>query len=191
MKNMKFSPGQLYHVYNRGNNHQTVFFTYANYLLFLRKWRAFVAPHVDTFAYCLMPNHFHFLIRTADELPPNAVNQGIGTLLSSYTQAVNQSQGRSGSLFQQHTKAKNLSEGDAAYALTCFHYIHQNPYAAGLVNEMERWEFGSFKDYAGLRNGTLCNQTAARMLLDLSTDAGQFYEQAYRSIPEDRVRNLF
>ena len=72
---------------------------------------------------------------------------------------------KTGSLFRQKTKIKSLSDAEILigakrqdYYFNCFHYIHQNPYRAGLVKKLEDWEFSSFKDYAGLRNGTLCNK---------------------------------
>ncbi len=49
----------------------------------------------------------------------------------------------------------------ADYYFNCFHYIHQNPLVAGLVKNLEDWNFSSFKDYAGKRNGTLCNKSLA------------------------------
>jgi putative transposase len=190
---MRFEAGKIFHVYNRGNNQQRIFFERENYLFFLRKVRKHVLPHGDLLAYCLMPNHFHFLIvvkpsspfpsngfapsdgNGEEDVDPLALNLGIAVLLRSYTQAINKQYQRTGSLFQQKTKAKYLTE-TADYAFICFQYIHQNPLRAGLVAQLEAWEFSSFNDYAGFRAGTLCNQSLARELLDLSPT--QFYQQS-------------
>ena len=59
---MDFAEGHIYHVYNRGNNSQTVFFNRENYLFFLEKLRVHIRPHADVLAWCLMPNHFHWMI---------------------------------------------------------------------------------------------------------------------------------
>lgn len=59
---MDFSPGHIYHVYNRGNNSQTIYFTRDNYLFFLEKLRKYILPHADVLVWCLMPNHFHLMI---------------------------------------------------------------------------------------------------------------------------------
>lgn len=123
---MKFYPGQVYHVFNRGNNRGQVFFEDENYLFFLRKARKYILPFADIICYCLMPNHFHFLImpnQKASEpgtiLKPGSkfdvdkniyqekMSQNIGILLSSYTQAVNRKYNRSGSLFRAKTKVKD------------------------------------------------------------------------------------
>lgn len=190
MKNMVFHPRRLHHFYNRGNNRQPIFFSRDNYLLFLKKAQQHLLPHCDILAYCLMPNHFHFMLDTHETLQPNALNLAIGTLLSSYTQAVNLRLRRTGSVFQQHSKAKCLEVSDAQYPLTCFHYIHQNPYVARLCKRMEDWEFSSFCDYLG-RPGGFCNQAKAHQLLDLPTDRQTFYEQSYRTIPPNRLRGIF
>lgn len=58
---MKFYPQQLFHIYNQGNNRRKVFFTDENYQFFLWKMRAYLLPFGDLIAWCLMPNHFHWL----------------------------------------------------------------------------------------------------------------------------------
>jgi len=59
--------GSYYHIYNRGNNKESIFLDEDNYLYFLTKWKKYLHPFVDTLAYCLMPNHFHFLIKVKPE----------------------------------------------------------------------------------------------------------------------------
>ena len=64
---IEFSNGQIYHVFNRGNNLQTVFFIRENYLFFLDKIRKSILPHANILAWCLMPNHFHLMIEVVNE----------------------------------------------------------------------------------------------------------------------------
>ena len=90
-------------------------------------------------------------------------------------------------MFQQKTKAKYLDNVDLA--LTVFHYIHQNPVEAGLVQQMEDWEFSSFRDYAGLTADTLCNQQLAFELFGMNRET--FYEQSYKAIEEKEMREIF
>ena len=101
-------------------------------------------------------------------------------LLSSYSKAINKQEGRTGNLFQQKTKALCVSESKDGTPQTVFHYIHQNPMKAGLVNKMEDWEFSSLKDYLGLRNGMLCNRDLAKQYLDLDFD--RLYQDSYEVI---------
>lgn len=64
---MKFVENEIFHVYNRGNQKQPIFFNRGNYLYFLQKVRYHLFPICDILAYCLMPNHFHFFIKTNEK----------------------------------------------------------------------------------------------------------------------------
>lgn len=185
---MNFQPNHLYHIYNRSINHEKLFYSHENYLFFLRKVRVQLLPHCDFLAYCLMSTHFHFLIYTHDNVDEKNFKKSIGILLRSYTSAINKQNGSHGSLFQQHTKAiQVLDYPDSNYSFICFNYIHQNPLVAGLVSKMEDWEYSSFKDYLKLRNGTICNQSLARQLLDFDDDIDLFYKTSYSVINTDKI----
>ena len=179
---MQYQPATLYHIYNQGNNKQKVFFKHENYLFFLQKIRKHLLDHTDLLCYCLMPNHFHLLVFTKPDLVSEqyALSKGINIMLRSYTRAINVQENRSGSLFRPNTKAKDgiidefiTSEGKHKdvffgqnnYAWDCFHYIHNNPVKGGLVGKAEEWPYSSASDYAGVRNGTLCNQTLAKEVI--------------------------
>lgn len=198
---MLFEKERLYHIYNQGNNRQPIFFDWENYLFFLQKMRKYLLPYCDMVAYCLMPNHFHWMVEVkevaielnSDSLsqretitkPPKVrtFNDSIGLLIRSYTQAINKQQNSTGSLFRPHTKAECLTQPDGItpsfyntgfgtqinthcpedeYAQVCFDYIHQNPVRARLVANTEDWEYSSFRDYCGMRNGSLINKNAAK-----------------------------
>ena len=195
---MKLIANQFYHIYNQGNNQETIFLERNDYLRFLTKYRFLVAPNCDTIAYCLMPNHFHFLVGVTEKseeqvrlggIEVDRVTDGFRKLLSEYAQEFNKKYHRSGSLFRQKTKGKLLSDNSGDYATTCFHYIHQNPYRAQLIKNMEDWEFSSFRDYIQLRNGTLCKKEIASLYFELS--ASNFYEESYQVIPDSVVEKLF
>lgn len=172
--------------------------------------RSRLLNHCDILAYCLMPNHFHMLVYTKSSGSNQrllSLSRAFGTLLSSFTRTINQDQERTGSLFQQKTKAKELNSEDTRdqigrttwsrpansdfYTLTCFHYIHQNPLKTGLVKNLEEWEFSSYPDYAGFRNGTLCNKDLAGELLDLPKDREQFREQSCDLIGDSIYKKFF
>ena len=55
--------GKFYHIYNRGNNRETIFKEVKNYYFFLQNFQNYLQNYIDIFSYCLMPNHFHFLIK--------------------------------------------------------------------------------------------------------------------------------
>jgi hypothetical protein len=112
------------------------------------------------------------------------LNKSIGIMLASYTRAINKQEDRTGSLFRDKTKAEcitktdegispsfyntnrrteiNLHHPEQAYPKICFDYIHENPVNAGLVQNQEDWEYSSYRDYLGLRNGKLINKERAK-----------------------------
>lgn len=167
---MYFVQGEFYHVYNRGNNKQIIFFNERNYLFFLKKVREQLLPFSEIIAYCLMPNHFHFLLRATEDglkernsfggKPMQELAYRIGILLSSYSQAINRQNKTTGSLFQQKTKAMVLNEVNngsrISYFEQCCHYIHQNPVVALMVKDVSDWHYSSYHDYTGLECDTLC-----------------------------------
>jgi putative transposase len=59
---MIFETGNLYHIYNQGNNRQKIFIKDENYLYFLNKIKKHILPHADILGWCLMPNHFHLMV---------------------------------------------------------------------------------------------------------------------------------
>jgi putative transposase len=178
-------PQTLYHLYNRGNNKQRIFFQERNYQYFKQKVLTELGEHVHFLAYCLMPNHFHFLLYTKEEMDQKIFSNGLRTLLSSYTRAIQKQENMTGSLFQQNTKYKEVvSDG---YLLTCFHYIHQNPFKAGLVTKIEDWPHSSFNEYWKNSCG-LCDTGLGKKALQLSAD---FYSDSYRAISEKQIRPIF
>ncbi len=196
---MRFEKDKTYHVYNRSNN--TLFYNERNYLFFLTKIKRLIVPVADILAWCLMPNHFHFLLVAKEEgcklinelHRPNVqvLSKNIGTLLSSYTKAINKQKGQKGKLFSHNTKAKCLNDvrGNDNYVGTCFHYIHRNPLEAGLCNKVNEWQFSSFLDYARTRNGTLVNKNLAVEIINF--DEESFVAQSYAIIEEYQLKNIW
>ena len=207
---MYFIPNQVYHIYNRGNNKQRIFFHEKNYAFFLEKINKQLSPCCEMLCWCLMPNHFHLLVYATEKScierssfggkPMQEFAYRIGVLLSSYSQAINRQNDTTGSLFQQKTKAKCVTGRDAPsglkdygsnskYLITCLHYIHQNPWKAKLVNKMEDWEYSSFKEYIGGSMQLKCNK---ELLLELAGYNGSnFYEDSYAVIETEALENIW
>lgn len=177
-KYMHYESQATYHIFNRSN--ELLFHNRENYLFFLKKIRKHILPYADILAYCLMPNHFHLLVTLKDAAVETTRFKGkeevqqfsfsIGQMLSSYTQAINKQIGRRGYLFAHNTRAKMLNDLGNDYLLSCFLYIHQNPLQASLVYKLEDWEFSSYLDYVGLRNGTLVNTEEGLEMLQISEE---------------------
>ncbi|RLD59910.1 MAG: hypothetical protein DRJ01_10635 [Bacteroidetes bacterium] len=123
-----------------------------------------------------------FALSEAFGKPPTkqrTINNSIGIMLRSYTNAINKQQNSSGALFRRKSKAKcincpnsitpsfitensitkiKLQNPEEQYPQICFDYIHQNPIKAKLVKNVSDWQFSSSRDYARLRNGRLINK---------------------------------
>jgi putative transposase len=184
---MHFEKDHVYHVYNRGNNKTRIFFSPENYLFLLKKISKEWQQYCDLFCYCLMPNHFHFMLSPNEEGCQNIFLKGqpshlqllsktIGKTLSSYTQAINLRNNTVGNLFQKKTKAKCITETQyhlfnrsaTDYLINCFLYIHNNPLDAMIVKDLKEWPYSSWPDYYGFRNGSLCNRNLAMERIGLS-----------------------
>jgi putative transposase len=154
-----------------------------------------ILPYADILCWCLMPNHFHFMLYTKESLKKNELNNNIGVMLRSYTRAINKSYDRNGSLFQQKSRMKlitnyNRKQSDEVYDLICFHYIHQNPLLSDLVKKLEDWEFSSFRDYIGERTDSIVNKTLAYQIMNLP-DEKDFYKESYDLVNTEKIKILF
>ncbi len=123
-----YEAGAIYHCYNQGNNRENIFNTESDYRIFLDKMQSEIAPHADFLAYCLMPNHFHWLIQlkpsaikvSSAKLPNilldpakthmQEISKRLARLLSSYAKSYNTRMNRKGSLFRSRTKFKSTWE---------------------------------------------------------------------------------
>ena len=195
---MQFKSGNIYHIYNRGNNRQPVFFTGDNYLFFLTKVQKYIVPNCDMLAWCLMPNHFHFLVHATEisgqvlnktPFASNNLSEAFRLTLSSYTKAINVQENRVGNLFQQKTKSKSVYDGQSNYSAAAFHYIHQNPVKAGLVRQLQDWEYSSYQDYVGIRENGFCNRLLAIELLGIAPQS--FRHESEILLPEELLLKIF
>lgn len=118
-----FQKGSYYHVYNRGNRKQNIFLSYRDYERFLKKVKEYKEKFkISILGYCLMLNHFHFLLRQDNDIPITSFMLGLGT---SYAKYFNIKYGEVGSLFQDRFKAKLVEKDE--YLLQLSRYIHRNP----------------------------------------------------------------
>ena len=146
--------GQCYHIYNRGNNGETLFRNERNYHYFLALYAKHISPITDTFAYCLNPNHFHFAvqIKTEAEIQKIAKNRKLstpshnfGNLFNAYAKSINNAYGRTGSLFKKPFHRKVIT--DDAYFWRLVMYIHYNPQKHRLIDDFRLWPFSSYSTF--------------------------------------------
>jgi len=149
-------PGYYYHIYNRGINKERIFLHEKHYLQFLTLCKNYLPEHIDVLAYCLLPNHFHFLVHFKDKDDPDRVSseaspcQGVLSLshmFNAYAQWFNRKTGRTGGLFQRPFRRKRIM--DEIYLMQIIYYIHRNPIHHHLVNNLMDWRFSSYSTLIG------------------------------------------
>jgi REP element-mobilizing transposase RayT len=181
-RDIQFHAGEYYHLYNRGAFRNRVFHNRDEYALFLTKWRQQVKPaEVAVIAYCLMPNHYHLLVRAGDDQMGTHMHR-FGT---SFVKAWNRLRERTGVAFDGPFHAIHVD--DEAYLFHLTRYIHRNPVAAGLVLRAEDWEFSSSGDYIGMRAGTL---PQPELILREFSDVEAYRRFVEGSADESSIRHL-
>jgi putative transposase len=157
-RGVTFLPGQYYHVYNRGVNHQDIFRVQDNYRFLLKRVEEHASPNqMAMIAFCLMPNHYHFLLRQDGEIP---VSDFIQAVFNSYTKAFNRAFARTGTLFEGPFRAVAVDKYE--YCIHLCRYIHRNPLDARLVRHPAEWEFSNYKEWVGRRDDNLTNKEFIR-----------------------------
>lgn len=146
-----WQPGGYYHLYNRGARRLSIFREPENYLFLLRRLKRILPGlELSIIAYCLMPNHYHFLVRQVGSHPAGSLVQ---YLFNSYTKAYNRRYTHSGTLFERRYLAKAVT--DDTHLLHLCRYIHANPVKDGLVESPGDWPYSNYAEWVGQREGTL------------------------------------
>jgi len=146
-------PGCYYHIFNRGNNRENIFIEARNYDYFMNLYARYIEPLADTYAYCLMRNHFHFLVRIREEDETLKVSKtfrvsidashAFSNLFNAYAKAINKAHDRTGSLFEHPFGRLQIDSNDRFTRLIV--YIHQNPQKHGFVKDFRQWPYSSYR----------------------------------------------
>ena len=132
----------IYHIMLRGINKQTIFHDKEDsYKLLKILSQTKEKLDFDVFAYCIMNNHVHLLIKEKE----NTIGQIIGTVASKFAIWYNAKYERVGYLFQDRFKSEAVETNE--YFLTVIRYIHQNPVKAGLCKSVDEYEFSSYNEF--------------------------------------------
>ncbi len=157
-KRPPYQPGSVYHVYNRGSHRLSIFREPDNYLFVLRKIKKYTQELMLTvLAYCLMPNHYHFLIRQEGDQPAGMLSQRV---FNSYSKAYNERYQHSGTLFEGSYHVKEVAQD--GHMLHLCRYIHANPVKDGLVVEPGDWPYSNYLEWIEQREGTLVDHAFVR-----------------------------
>lgn len=151
---------EYYHIFNRGNNKRSIFKDAQDYAVFMRFfWDLVKKPYgplsqkpsdVVPLCYCLMPNHFHFLMKQTSK---SGITNFMKRLVVKYVMYFNKKYERVGRLFQSVFKARHI--GDEAYLLHLSRYIHVNPIE--ITRKLSSYPYSSYSTYLGLQKNDLLN----------------------------------
>ncbi len=169
-------PNLTYHLYTHANGSENLFRNDENFRYFLKRYEEFISGVADTLAYCLMPNHIHFLVRVKSETElidyfkikyptkdltglVGGSNQDLSGLeqltilqfshfFNAYSKAYNKIYKRRGSLFIRSFKRKEITSD--SYYTSIIYYIHNNPVHHGFVKQLTDWLWSSYGNFLNL-----------------------------------------
>ena len=137
----------IYHIIWRGANRQEIFHDDMDWIQFLHILKRYkIKYQLGIYAWCLMGNHVHLLIKEGNE-DISITMKRIGI---SYAKYYNWRYITTGHLFQDRFKSENVET--TSYLLTVVRYIHQNPVKAGIVSHVDEWKWSSCRGYYGKRH---------------------------------------
>ncbi|ALR31610.1 transposase [Chryseobacterium sp. IHB B 17019] len=171
----------VYHVFSHVNGKEFIFREETNYQFFLKQLDKYIIQIADIYAYCLLPNHFHLLLRFKNIEGINVEDEhqflmkNFGNFLNSYAKAFNKKYNRKGALFLNAVKRKKIS--DEKYLLKVLHYIHNNPINHGFVNKVDQWKHSSYNSYLNLEKESKLNRMEIMQYFD-SLDVFKNYHQS-------------
>jgi putative transposase len=162
-------PETFYHVYNRGINGEVIFTEERNYAYFLQQYDTYISLISDTYSYCLLNNHFHFLIKTKSEsqilqafekVIQDKTTEDVKSatfhlqnqfakLFNSYTQSINNANNRTGGLFERPFRRINV-ENDS-YLSQLIWYIHFNPQKHGVIRDFRSYHHSSYHSHLSIK----------------------------------------
>jgi len=150
-KRPPYQPGSYYHIYNRGRSRLSIFLEKDNYLFVLRKIKHYLPIlELKMIAYCLMPNHYHFLVYQEGEQRAGLLPQRV---FNSYSKAYNKRYEHSGTLFEGNYHVKLI--GSENHLLHLCRYIHGNPVKDGLVASPADWPYSNYLEWINQRGGSI------------------------------------
>jgi len=157
---ISLEPEYYYHIYNHANGFENFFNDEYDYQNFLNRYIKYIVPICETFAYCFMPNHFHFFVQIKPEnelnkiLKKNKVSNQVDSetisyrfahFFNGYAQSYNKKYRRMGSVFKSTFERKPVKT--EKYFIKLVHYIHSNPVKDGFVEKIEQWEHSSYNSF--------------------------------------------
>jgi putative transposase len=192
-----FSEGEIYHLYNRGNGRMDIFRDEEDYRQFLKRLRLVLGKPLEVqqserirltpfatddftfFAYCLMPNHWHFLVRQNGAVPISGL---VLRLCTSYAKYFNKKYSHVGHIFQDQFSSVHVADDAQLNAVSA--YIHQNPKVGKQVSNIHDWKFSSYNEYRHSVSDICDVERALEVMNQTHSDYLHFFDERYEELLE-------
>ncbi len=181
---------QYYHIYNRGNNGENLFIEERNYQYFFKLYIHYIYPIANTYAYCLMKNHFHLLVQmkpekdlTSFENLSSMNSKQFSNLFNAYTKTINNTYQRTGSLFEKPFK-RILVDSDT-YLTHLVNYIHHNPQKHGFTNDFRTYPYSSYQTIYQQKNSRIKGQQVMEWFGNLKS-----FVEYHKQFDETKIQHL-
>ena len=193
-------PSCYYHIYNRGNHRRNIFFEQKNYHHFLTKWATYIEPIAETYSFCLLPNHYHILVRIREldtiianldenfpihriekirKNPERYIHNQFGHVFNAYVQHINHKRGGNGTLFQGHFQ--RLWIDNELYYRNVVHYIHQNPQKHKIVADFRIYPYSSYAYHLSTKPTLLMRDAVLSMF-----GGANLYEEYHQQVVDEK-----
>ena len=202
----RFENDGIYHVYNRTVDKKPMFTSDENYAYFIRQFDKYLSNYIKIYAYNLLGNHFHFMIKVNDltdltsfqklsnlELPNqqksthDIVSHQFKKFFQSYAMAFNKEQKRIGTLFQTPFKRVRVEEENYLRELAC--YINTNAQKHNLVKDFRDWKWSSYHNIISNKETKLLKEELISYFED--TDNFKYCHIEYASKIDSIERDFF
>lgn len=155
MKTTILEPGKCYHIYNRARNGDPLFANDEACKFFLRLYKTHIVPVADTYAYCLLKDHLHILLRIKKEVN-GSVCRPFALLFNAYTKGYNRMNGKQGKLFQFKLKRVEISRDPCIFDMV--RYINQNVKKHKLTENFSHYRFSSYRATVTVNESLICRK---------------------------------
>lgn len=180
--NIPFEEGEFFHVYNKAIGKEKLFITNENYRYFLQQLKIYLLNSAEIYAYCLIPNHFHLLIKVMANSDSKMVSEQFRKFLISYAKSFNKEHNRSGGLFEKHLKRIKIRSQEQLLWIT--YYIHRNPIHHHITSDFNSYEWSSFNTFFSDKETDIMRYEA----LEWFTNKGNFMKFHYENLKLGREK---
>ncbi|TVR35515.1 MAG: transposase [Balneolaceae bacterium] len=177
-----FEAREYYHIYNSAVGKESLFLSRENYEYFLKRFHFYTRDVLSTFSFCLLKNHFHFLIQISETVSNEEVSEQLRKFFISYAKAFNREQRRRGTLFNKHLKRVKIENNEQL--IWTVYYIHRNPVHHFVTTDYKSYRWSSYQIFLSEKPSKL----KRNYVFNLFSGKNNFTDFHEKNIEEDLLR---